>query len=1191
MGRILILAVFLITSLASVSYGQCPVVNFSIKDTVCVDENLAIENNSSSIDSFSWDFCSGDLLNIPVSNLLTNISGIANARNLTVVNSSSGWYGFTMDITGNNLFRLSFGSDLSSVPISENMGNINNKFNRPIPIIFTKFNQNWYGFVFNGGAPDIVRLNFGSDLNNSPTTTDVIGSVGGDFTNMDIGVDSGNYILLLSNFGGNNFSIINLGNSPENIPSLSDALSTTAVSGANFIDIKLYKECTMWHAFTVGYSNKKIYRLDFNNGLAHLPEITELGGYGFGADNPTRISVAKESGKFVCFVVAESGNLYRLNIGSDILSNSLESFDSLGNSSSSNSFGFTLSRSFSNWYGFSLTANGSLYKIEFPDNCSANISTSTALQPSGISYSSAGTFYLAGYGYKSYGDYQVQYDTLVVRSIVSPKISFTTPNACFGISNTFNGSSPDSSSVTSWTWDFGDGSPPENGQSVNHQYSTANGYKVTLDIDAQNGCSNTLSDSIHIYTPPVPDFDYSPSIACERNNITFSGNSSSTAPDSITTFLWNFNNETTSNAKDTVYQFEMAGTKSITYTVSIPGCSFDTLKTLEVQASPVTAFTFQNQCNGIPIDFSNTTTGDFSQVSWEFGDGYTSTVTNPVHLYDTTGIYPVALTAVNSLGCAKTEYDTVSIYHYPVAGYEYDLPCTGTAVGFYDTSVVSEANIIKYNWNISSPALPGFTDTSSVENPTFIITKPGDYLVKLRSESNYGCADSVSKTISFLPGPEAGFGFNNACFGDSTYFINNSLAPDTLTITSYFWEIDSTISNLSDPAYLFKSPGNYNVTLSIRADNLCSGVTAKTVTINPSPVAGILAGNNCLNLTSVLKDDSSAPGDSIVSYDWQIGNSMSFTGPELSLRFDSAGIYEILHGVTTAAGCKDEITNSIQIYPVPEASFTMIPPKGSPPLDVSFENNSTGADTYYWNFGVNDSIASDESDPVYTYDDEGNFRITLTAGNQYGCIDSTFRNLSITTPVFDIKLKKVTAFENNGALRFILDIANNGTVIVDNLNVAIKINNEYSITEPFDHTFYAGDTASRLLNFQFLNTRSVKPDYICFTLEPVLEGQTEINTENNSACYTPENTFTLIEPYPNPVSRDLTVSFIMASQDNIKISLYSPGGSIITGRSLENGNPGYHEVHFDMGTYSSGLYILSITGNNVKMMRKIFVVR
>jgi gliding motility-associated-like protein len=76
-----------------------------------------------------------------------------------------------------------------------------------------------------------------------------------------------------------------------------------------------------------------------------------------------------------------------------------------------------------------------------------------------------------------------------------------------------------------------------------------------------------------------------------------------------------------------------------------------------------------------PIQFTNTATGDFVSVAWNFGDGIFSTEENPIHTYVLEGNYIVTQTVTYPLGCIKTNIITLII----TKGYKLMIPSGFTA--------------------------------------------------------------------------------------------------------------------------------------------------------------------------------------------------------------------------------------------------------------------------------------------------------------------------------------------------------------------------------------------------------------------------------------------------------------------------------------------------------------------------------
>jgi gliding motility-associated-like protein len=110
-----------------------------------------------------------------------------------------------------------------------------------------------------------------------------------------------------------------------------------------------------------------------------------------------------------------------------------------------------------------------------------------------------------------------------------------------------------------------------------------------------------------------------------------------------------------------VLPITITGTKS--YYASALGCSDSSTTTYTVMAThpltPAFSTLTPGACINTPIDFTNTSVGTKMTYSWAFGDGTTSTVTNPTHSYITPGKYSVVLTVTDTFQCARSVSEDV----------------------------------------------------------------------------------------------------------------------------------------------------------------------------------------------------------------------------------------------------------------------------------------------------------------------------------------------------------------------------------------------------------------------------------------------------------------------------------------------------------------------------------------------------
>jgi PKD repeat protein len=120
---------------------------------------------------------------------------------------------------------------------------------------------------------------------------------------------------------------------------------------------------------------------------------------------------------------------------------------------------------------------------------------------------------------------------------------------------------------------------------------------------------------------------------------------------------------------------------------------------------------------------------------------------------------------------------------------------------------------------------------------------------------------------------------------------------------------------------------------------------------------------------------------------WTFGDGGSSNEINPEWIFDEEGIYRISLSVFNKAGLISVFSNSLEVYPKPHARFEISSDNINIPDDeVHFMNYSSNAVSYKWEFG--DGKFSEDFEPVYRYNNNGNFNVRLIVKSVYGCTDS-----------------------------------------------------------------------------------------------------------------------------------------------------------------------------------------------------------
>ena len=227
-------------------------------------------------------------------------------------------------------------------------------------------------------------------------------------------------------------------------------------------------------------------------------------------------------------------------------------------------------------------------------------------------------------------------------------------------------------------------------------------------------------------------------------------------------------------------------TNTPTFTLTnAAGC--DSVVTLNLTINNVNASYISIDNTNGNYTFTNTSTGTFNQTHWAFGDGITSTATNPNHTFSANGTYVVVLTVNDSTSSSCMDYYLDTIV---VTGVVAPLQCAAGFVMYPDTTInnvivvnSSTGSNLTYLWDF------GDGNTSNAQFPTHTYAASGPYYLCLSIDDGAGCVDMYCDSI----------GENGVVFNKQTGFTINVIAPPLVTQISEQAAITSAMSIYPNP--------------------------------------------------------------------------------------------------------------------------------------------------------------------------------------------------------------------------------------------------------------------------------------------------------------------------------------------------------------------------------------------------------
>ena len=249
--------------------------------------------------------------------------------------------------------------------------------------------------------------------------------------------------------------------------------------------------------------------------------------------------------------------------------------------------------------------------------------------------------------------------------------------------------------------------------------------------------------------------------------------------------------------------------------------------------------------------------------------------------------------------CSKILSTTVYMNpsSFLAAGFSVVNPCLGAPTQFINTSISSDS-ITNTMWSF------GDGTYSAVQHPTHTYSSPGKYGVVLFAKNQSGCMDSTifNNYVLFIhPTPAASFTSNVGCVNAQTFFTDRSTISSG-NIVNWNWDFgDQNIATIQNPAHVFSSPGNFNVSLIVTSDSGCKDTSLQSIMVK-GPTVSVKMKQDIVN-PLLWYAQATIMGDAPFSYLWNFGDGNTSTLQYPMHNYDTAGHYAICLTVTDANGC------------------------------------------------------------------------------------------------------------------------------------------------------------------------------------------------------------------------------------------------------------------------------------------------
>jgi PKD repeat protein len=596
------------------------------------------------------------------------------------------------------------------------------------------------------------------------------------------------------------------------------------------------------------------------------------------------------------------------------------------------------------------SGNSLTYSWDFSDPTSPN-NTSTQQSPSHIfigSFGSANQSFPVKLTVTSSAGCSTSYtSTITTKQLGDAKLAGQSPITYNGLTYfracgsgatqmTFVNQSSTSSTNSSYSIDWGDGTTPFSDASLNsttHTYQVGT-WKLTYTVISNNGCSNTAVYYVFVGSNPAVGLgNPGNTVICTGTSLRFP----------IT--------GTENNPPGTIYTVTFNdGTAPVVYTTAPPY---------------------------IDHEFQSTSCG---KTSGSYSNSFSATIV-----------------ATNPCSNSSAIVSPIYVSERPKANFTQskEIVCTSQVVTLANTSQgndVSDAGCVEGNfvWSISpatgwtkngdlgndyGQAIPSLWLNGS-KNLSLTFNTPGTYSVSIKNGNSICGSDIITKTICVNASPTAAFSVDNesGC-GPLVVKTNNTSSTPTCGSNTFQWSvspstgvsyINTTSSSSQNPQFNFSGAGTYTISLTTTSPGSCNSTTSKTITVKAKPSVTLngIPANLCQgsSITPGATVSSSTP----VTYMWTFDGATpanSTTLPAGSITFTGTGNRQITLAATNECGTTSQLS-SVLVGATPSITSTN---------SVSICNNGTVnlaltsnvASTFTWQATSNSNV-NGESTSIQT---------------------------------------------------------------------------------------------------------------------------------------------------------------------------------------------------------------------------------
>ncbi|USZ68512.1 PKD domain-containing protein [Halorussus salilacus] len=405
------------------------------------------------------------------------------------------------------------------------------------------------------------------------------------------------------------------------------------------------------------------------------------------------------------------------------------------------------------------------------------------------------------------------------------------------------------------------------------------------------------------------------------------------------------------------------------------------------------------------------------EYRWDFdGDGETDETTDGPevgHVYNETGTYDASVTVVDGSDQNDTATASVTVEpddppsaaldvatESPTEGFRVDLDAGGSS---------DDVGIEEYRWDFDGD---GEVDrTTSDPSAGHVYNETGTYDASVTvvdgSDQNDTATASVEVGADEPPEPEIEVTApDDPVEGEQVSFDASDSTDDT-GIEEYRWDFgDDETATGETVTHTYDGNGTFEVTLEVVDEgNNSATETADVEVLAPDdtpPEADASADRDEVEADANVTFDAGGSTDNreISSYEWEFDDGETAEGERVTHAYDESGTYDATVTVTDGNDNTDTANVTVEVFEARPPNVSASVPETlrfGEEMEVEGSADDNGAVAgYEWEFG--DGTTAEGEAATHTYEEAGNYTVTLTATDRGGHANRTTETVTVEEP-------------------------------------------------------------------------------------------------------------------------------------------------------------------------------------------------